>query len=114
MKKNSVNMSMIDENTEVVEANQIQDGRLEQENIHTQKTAGEGAAGTPGACSKQGARSRTKTKTSYLRPNRDYTKHMTWNYNLNRDIYNIYKEAIEPNQKGYMKRMNCGINPFQI
>ena len=33
-------MSMIDENTEVVEANQIQDGRLEQEDIHTQKTRG--------------------------------------------------------------------------
>ena len=30
---------------------------------------------------------------------------MTWSYDLNRDIYNIYKEAIEPNRKGYMKRM---------
>ena len=30
---------------------------------------------------------------------------MTWSYDLNRDIYNIYKEAIKPNQKGYMKRM---------
>ena len=87
----------MDENTEVVEANQFQDGRLEQEDIHTQKTVGEGAVGTPGE------HSRTKTKT-YLRPNRDYTRHMTWSYNLNRDIYNIYKEAIEPNQKGYMKR----------
>ena len=29
---------------------------------------------------------------------------MTWSYDLNRDIYNTYKEAIEPNQKGYMKR----------
>ena len=105
MKKNSINMSMIDENTEVVETNPIQDGRPEQEDIHTQKTVGECAVGTPGACSKQGARSRTKTKTSYLRPNRDYTKHMTWSYDLNRDIYNIHKEAIEPNQKGYMKRM---------
>ena len=70
-----------------------------------QKTVGEGVVENPGTCSKQGARSRTKMKTSYLRPNRDYTKHMTWSYDLNRDIYNIYKEAIEPNQKGYMKRM---------
>ena len=91
MKKNSVNMSMIDENTEVVEANQIQDGRFEQEDIHKQKTMGEGAVGTSDACSKQGTRSRKLTKTSYLRPNRDYTKHMTWSYDLNRDIYNIYK-----------------------
>ena len=30
---------------------------------------------------------------------------MTWSYDLNRDIYNICKEAIEPNQKGYMKRI---------
>ena len=29
---------------------------------------------------------------------------MTWSYDLNRDIYNTYNEAIEPNQKGYMKR----------
>ena len=76
MKKNSVNMSMIDENTEVVEANQIQDGQLEQEDIHTQKPTGKGAVGTPGACTKQGACSTTKMKTSFLRPNRDYTKHM--------------------------------------
>ena len=92
-------MSMIDENTEVVKANQIQDGRLEQEDIHTQKTAGEGAVGTPGACSKQGARSTTKTKTSYLRPNRDYTKHTTWSYDLNRDIHNIYKKLLNQNKK---------------
>ena len=71
MKKNSVNMSMIDENTEVVEANQIQDGRPEQNDIHKQKTVGECSIGIPGACSKQGARSRTKMKTSYWRPNRD-------------------------------------------
>ena len=40
---------MTDENTEVVEANQIQDGRPEQEDIHTQKTAGECAVGTSSA-----------------------------------------------------------------
>ena len=104
MKKNSVNMSMIDESTEVVEANQIQDGRPEQEDIHTQKTAGECAVGTPGACSKQGARNRTKTKTSYLRPNRDYTKHMKWSYDLNKDIYNIYKEAISYKELNQIKK----------
>ena len=60
--------------------------------------------GSSGAATKQGARSGDKTKTSYLRPNRDYTKHITLSYELNKDIYNIYKEA-EPGRTGYMKRM---------
>ena len=90
---------MIDENTDVVEANQIQDGRLEQEDIHPQKTAREGVVGTPGACSKLGACSRTKMKTSYLRPNRDYTKHMTWSYDLNRDIITFIKKLLNQIKK---------------
>ena len=92
-------MSTIDENTEVVETNQIQDGRPEQEHIHTQKTVGKCAFGTPGACSKQGACSRTKTKTSYLRPSRDYTKHMMWSYDLNRDIITFIKKLLNQIKK---------------
>ena len=96
-------MSMIGENIEFVDEDKIQDGGNDQESDHTRGTAGQQSNGSPGAATKQGARSRLKTNTSYLRPNRDYTKHITWSYKL-QDIYNVYKEA-EPGRRGYMKRM---------
>ena len=45
-----------------------------------------------------------KRKTSYRRPNRNYSTHVDWTYELNKDIYRIYLE-IKPSERGYMKRL---------
>ena len=37
-------------------------------------------------------------------PNRDYTKSITWTYELNKDVYSIYIKA-KANGQGYVKRM---------
>ena len=40
----------------------------------------------------------------YMRPNRDYTKHLTWTYEMNKNLYDIYNEA-KREGKGYMRRV---------
>ena len=39
-----------------------------------------------------------------MRPNRDYTKHLTWTYEMNKNLYDIYNEAKQEG-RGYMQRM---------
>ena len=45
-----------------------------------------------------------KNKISIRQPNRDYTKSITWTYELNKDVYSIYIKAKVDGQD-YMKRM---------
>ena len=45
-----------------------------------------------------------KNKISIRRLNRDYTKSITWTYELNKDVYSNYIKAKADGQ-GYMKRM---------
>ena len=67
-------MSTTDQNINLDEGKNFQDGRLEQENNYTQETTGRDAEVNPGASKgRQGTRSRTQVKTSYLPPNRDYS-----------------------------------------
>ena len=46
-----------------------------------------------------------KSKTSYRRPNRDYSKSIEWSYELHKDVYDIYLKAKADPKPGYMKRM---------
>ena len=43
-------------------------------------------------------------KVSYRRPNRDYSKSITWTYELNKDVYDIYIR-VKSDGSGYMKRI---------
>ena len=62
-------------------------------------------AETPDAEATRTARDASgKRKTSYRRPNRNYSTHVDWTYELNTDIYRIYL-AIKPSERGYMKRL---------
>ena len=76
-------------------------GELEQQNIqdggHEEEieNAGESAGNT------QTSKSR---KPSFRRPNRDYSKHNTWTYEMSKDLYKIYAEA-NPKERGYTNRM---------
>ena len=73
--------------------------------LNTQETAGQYAEVNPDASKgRQGTRSRTQVKTSYLRPNRDYSNQINWSYELNKHTYEVYKVA-EPSKRGYMQRM---------
>lgn len=38
------------------------------------------------------------------RPNRDYSTHIAWNYDLNRDLYESYI-ASEPEKRGFTSRL---------
>ena len=42
----------------------------------------------------------------YKRPNRDYSKHINWTYNLNKDLYECYIQS-EHERIGYMKRLKA-------
>ena len=98
-------MSTTDQNINVNERKKFQDGRLEQESNYTQETAGQDTEVNPGTSKGcQGTRSRTQVKTSYLRPNRDYSNQINWSYELNKDTYEVYKAA-ELSKRGYMQRM---------
>ena len=37
----------------------------------------------------------------YMRPDRDYTKHLTWTYEMNKNLHDIYNEAKQEG-RGYM------------
>ena len=45
-----------------------------------------------------------RNNTSYMRPDRDYTKHLTWTYEMNKNLYDIYNEAKQEG-RGHMRRM---------
>ena len=34
-----------------------------------------------------------RNNTLYMRPNRGYTEHLTWTYEMNKNLYDIYNEA---------------------
>ena len=51
-----------------------------------------------------GERRMNSGKVSYRRPNRDYSKSITWTYELNKDVYDIYIR-VKSDGSGYMKRM---------
>ena len=98
-------MPITDQNINLDVGKNFQDGRHEQENNYTQETAGQDAEVNPGVSKgRQGAPSRTQVKTSYLRPNRDNSNQINWSYELNKDIYEVYKAA-KPSKRGYMQRM---------
>ena len=70
-----------------------------------QETTGHDAEVNPGVSKgRQVTRSRTQVKTPYLCPNRDYSNQINWSYELNKDIYEVYKAA-ETSKRGYMQRM---------
>ena len=48
---------------------------------------------------------RNNTKSVSYRRNRDYSKHFTWTYELNADLYACYIKAKENPKIGYMARM---------
>ena len=51
-----------------------------------------------------GERRTNSERISYRRPNRDYSKSITWTYELNKDVYDIYIR-VKSDGSGYMKRM---------
>ena len=74
-----------------VKDQEIQDGGHEDESEDTREPAG----------ILQTEKSR---RPSYRRPNRDYTKHNTWTYELNKSLYKIYEQS-NPKKWGYTNRM---------
>ena len=79
----------------------VSSGELEQQNIqdggHDEKIENVGES----AGNAQTSKSR---KPSFRRPNRDYSKHNTWTYKMNKDLFKIYVEA-NPKERGYTYRM---------
>ena len=69
----------------------IQDGAHEEEIENAGDSAG----------NMQTSKSR---KPSFERPNRDYSKHNTWTYEMNKDFYKIYVHT-NPKERGYTNRM---------
>ena len=59
-----------------------------------------------GGCKPRNQQKKT-IKTSYRRPLRDYTTHIEWTYELNRDLFRPYLES-KPSVYGYMQRLIFG------
>ena len=74
-----------------VEDQKIQDGGHEEETEDTREPA-------------RISQTEKSRRPSYRRPNRDYTRHNTWTYELNKSLYKIYEQS-NPNKRGYTNRM---------
>ena len=95
----------------------IQDGDGKETTRNTQQNAGEQDADALSLRSpntspippsvqqhSSGERRTNSGKVSYRRPNRDYSKSITWTYELNKDVYDIYI-MVKSDESGYIKRM---------
>ena len=95
----------------------IQDGDGKETTRNTQQNAGEQDADALSLRSPNtspipplvqqhslGERRTNSGKVSYQCPNRDYSKSITWTYELNKDVYDIYIR-VKSDGSRYMKRM---------
>ena len=95
----------------------IQDGDGKETTRNTQQNAGEQDADALSLRSPDtspippsiqqhspGGRRTNSGKVSYRHPDRDYLKSITWTYELNKDVYDIYIR-VKSDGSGYMKRM---------
>ena len=61
------------------------------------------SANQDGGCKPRNQQKKT-LKTSYRRPLRDYTTHIEWTCELNRDLFRLYLES-KPSVSRYMQRL---------